>query len=66
MNIEKTCRVGYNYIVYKCTKYNKGNSGKKGSENKNPKDNKNKQGKKYSNFLFSCYIVSNNPNSELI
>jgi len=39
MNIEKTCRVVYNYIVYKCTKYNKGNSGKKGSGNRNPKDN---------------------------
>ena len=39
MNIAKTFRVGYNYIAYKYTKYNKGNSGKKGNGNKNPKDN---------------------------
>ena len=66
MNIAKNFRVEYSYVTYKYTKYNKGNSGKKGSGNKIPKDNNNKQGKKYSNFLFSCNIVSNNSNSELI
>ena len=64
--IAKNFRVEYSYVAYKYTKYNKGNLGKKGSGNKIPKDNNNKQGKKYSNFLFSCYIVSNDPNSELI
>ena len=66
MNIAKNFRVEYSYVNYKYTKYNKGNLGKKGSWNKIPKDYNNKQGKKYSNFLFSCNIVSNNSNSELI
>ena len=66
MNIAKNFRVEYSYVAYKYTKYNKGNSGKKGNRNKIPKDNNNKQGKKYSNFLSSYYIVSNDPNSELI
>ena len=66
MNIAKNFRVEYSYVAYIYTKYNKGNLGKKRSGNKIPKDNNNKQGKKYSNFLFSWYIVSNDPNSELI
>ena len=54
MNIAKTFRVGYNYIAYKYTKYNKGNSGKKGNGNKNPKDNNS-----YSDVSFDSVVEFN-------
>ena len=54
MNIAKTFRVGYSYVAYKYTKYNKGNSGKKWSENKNPKDNNS-----YSDVCFDGVVEFN-------
>jgi len=54
MNIEKTFRVGYSYVAYKYTKYNKGNSGKKWNGNKNPKDNNS-----YSDVSFDSVVEFN-------